>query len=234
MAIVVIAGSKPNPVFPDVVPDYFIGANGAIAYAERYGKEVVKWGVISNSLLVLENEGIATTRKILDGSCLDNLYIINFRSIKMERFTPYEIFGALKNVTRLSRFNKTIRTLRVIGLTSLANYLGKIPIDINFFSFIKYLLIRQSIKELHLSTGMMSLVIAISEIEKIDKIYLVGIGFEPNSGHFYVRNEIYGSGHIIQDKFFFDHMKKKLMHQIDLLECSTGDGEPPTDLSHKH
>ncbi|MEX1014120.1 MAG: hypothetical protein WDZ80_03085 [Candidatus Paceibacterota bacterium] len=65
MSVVVIAGSKPNPKFPDILPDYFIGTNGAIAYESCYGPEVVKWGVLSNYVLARDTVACKTAANIL-------------------------------------------------------------------------------------------------------------------------------------------------------------------------
>lgn len=68
---------------------------------------------------------------------------------------------------------------------------------------------RRKLIALRTSTGMWGLAYALKNIRNISSIYLIGIGFNPDSGHFYDNRFKYGNGHIESDKYFIKDVLRK-------------------------
>ncbi len=202
--IIFIIGSKPNPTFPNCKPDIAIGVNGAISYSKEKKFEADEfWGVLSGSSIIGWEERTETTVKAIEDSIVDELifwYDLNKKVPPLEKYLQYSKFIELDLEVRSQLVNSFI------------------PNNKKFFSIFSGLIKRPRSTLIELynkdfyhglkpSSGLLAAWYAISRFPQFKKIYLIGIGLDPDSGHFYDgQSRPYGEWHIKADRILYNSL----------------------------
>ena len=192
---VVILGSRPAPSFPNRI-DAVVYANGAIVHSDdlRASHEsLTEYHVLSNSLLTDRNELCVETRSLLVGRRVKESFVVEFRAPHEVEYSLDDLDYEAEVVHRLSRTEKEEATRRVIGNGLFRRVLASgYPLR-DKASFLRHYV---RTREMHLSTGLLSLILAI-DIDLPPPYILAGIGLA-NSGYAYTDRTAM-RGHQIND-----------------------------------
>lgn len=210
-----VIGSKPDAIFPRVVPDRVYAVNGAIARFEKQSEAIDFTGVISRSVIYSSSSSDVQSRKLWKGRRVDRLIVsINtgWSIDKGEDSTALETklfdlglkFQHFSWVGNRYRF-KILKTRSKIRLTTevLRRLRSAWP-----ESFVWELKRTKALPELGISGGVRALVIAHEEAPPNATIYLIGIGARKSKGHFYDPNGTF-KHHILQDRNFLIDFSRK-------------------------
>lgn len=205
MKNIFIVGSKPGGSFPSVKPDVIYAANGAIFKACSAGFESTEIkGVVSNYIFCMDDPPCVEALEIIKGCSVEELVVVN--ALDQESEIPPEIkVKSVRFVSKRERFElfyDTVGWIHIVIWLFKNKNLKKIKKNLGgFFS-------KHELPGLKPSTGMLSLLLAIRENGAEHSYYLVGVGVDPNSNHFYSSTR-YGDKHIDADTMILDELRKK-------------------------
>lgn len=198
---VFVIGSKPDATFPNDTPNIIIAVNGAIKLAQRFAKRNVRIiGIVSDYVFNENNKFCKAAFSQIAGCQVNDLIVIKAAPHSQINKSLHDkvIYDRLFFINRWERTKTTLKVVRkreliskLLSQQNLYGWLGHV------FYFIK----RRQIRAIKVSTGIFGLCMAISQLPSMPKnIWLIGIGLEPGSGHFYEKTKIYPPNHIAADK----------------------------------
>lgn len=154
-----VIGSKPNPIFPDVIPSKVYAANGAISIAQRFSsiKNVEINGVLGKGVLSKkESKSIWRATSLLSGCSVSRLIVVGGGPKKSGYFTADQIglqFFKVDNIHRIKTMALKLRYLKVARLFEKKE-------DESYIDLLRRLRKERSIPGLRISTGVLSLLFA--------------------------------------------------------------------------
>jgi len=202
---VFIVGSKPDINYPDdVMADVIFGVNGGISRIQNYN--IPSYGVITNLAFTNKDSGCKATFDNIKDSIVDKLFVTNLQTQTEESQIRF-------NQTNLK--NADVNYLDEIKLNKIKNkYFPILRVFKNYgfyglYKFMKFNIKGKKNKFTHISTGMLALALVLEEYKNEEVIiYMLGIGIDPNSGHFYDQNKIISDYHLEKDKEFIKNVVK--------------------------
>lgn len=208
-----LVGAKPNPNFPNFDPEIIYAANSAIFHTKKYGENVKKIGIISNSYITKTKDFIKR-KEISSGVHLDQLIVINFRG-KAEEASIDEMGITADEVVRISIRKKLILECAAIGLLNTAHMFLSDLTHKDFLLLLKRLLKKGLFLSLKTSTGLFTLAVANHQNKLSEsKTFLIGISIKDDfSGHFY-NHDVPHYGHEESDEKFIRCILKKYRQNI--------------------
>lgn len=214
-----IVGSKPEAIFPNIQPDIVYAVNGAINRVQFLKNKSELIGIISNYVFSLNTEQAKLTRTILSDCKVDKLITTSLTLKRKQLLHPKSINLLYKNFEHINAYIENYLKLKFVKKNSL---LKKIIYDdsiVGIVDFINCVLTGNKPKELKISTGIFSLVLALSRSTSPADIYVIGIGLEKGSKHFYDQSKVYDprNKHIDCDKFFLQNINKKKLENSKII-----------------
>lgn len=207
-----VVGSKPDAVFPDVVPDRVYAVNGAIGHAEEFAGTAEITGVITRNVVFSDLAQDLETRKQWAGKRVDRIIVSGSRArvsvdtLKMPiiirnlglGFDQFVYLGDDWISRILNNRNKLKLAAEV--LTRLRSGWPK--------SFCLELKRTRILPELSVSGGIRALLIADREALPDSEIYLIGIGARKSRGHYYDPKAVFDK-HANQDRNLLVDYKRR-------------------------
>ncbi|WP_412725929.1 hypothetical protein [Arcobacter sp. 15-2] len=204
---VFIIGSKPDILYPEgIVPDVVVGANVAVQRIQKYKNEATLYGVVSNYIFTKRDKVCTVDYNEIKESYVDTLFVTALKTVTEE--SKYNLSQTTFNQNNIIYLNEKIlnkcKNKYISNKFILKNYGLK-----GLFKYYLYNLKGKKNRFTHISTGMLSLAIMLEQYKNIKMdIYLLGIGIDPNSGHFYDKNIIMSDYHLEKDKEFIKNVVK--------------------------
>lgn len=202
-----IVGSKPDIVYPEnISPDIVVGVNAAISRVQQYKERTKIYGVVSNYIFTEKNNDCLVAYDKIKNSYVNKLYVTALGTITNESRSKFNLTSFVNSeVEYLSEEKLNIGKNRYFNYKDIFNNYG-------FIASLKYLKFNFKGKKnryTHISTGILALSIILEEFksEKVE-IYLLGIGIDPTSGHFYDKKQIISDYHLEKDKEFLKNVVK--------------------------
>jgi hypothetical protein len=235
--VVYVVGSKPDPNFPDMIPDEVYFANAAVkTYSDRFNG-IEKNLIISDQIFSnnetndgkLKNASIGSlrnTREYIRGVKVDRLWVYSVTSRKnyhgkykiIENIDDY-IFYNKRECIYLDKIQWGI--LRLYSMKDFYKIIKMLKMK-TFVIMIYKMLYKSVLSFMELSTGVLSLYIAINRNVGAD-IYLIGVGIDPNSGYSYSVNSKYSDYHIYNDILFLKNIIKQHSNSVTITDTTLRD-----------
>lgn len=185
MINVFILGSKPDPVFPGVTPDYVYAANGAVALASKFQPHSNLVGVMGRFIFDPNCTYADSTREMLRGIQLDKL-VLKGSPAKYKDLHTAKDFHI--NATKIEYLSKSsINVLRSSARPTYDNlYISAFLCIDPILARFKLNYRRARFKFEFISTGAIALAYALHQHSKEHTMFhVIGIGAKEGSGHFY-------------------------------------------------
>lgn len=205
MKNIFVVGSKPEAFFPTVKPDVIYAANAAIKRVSVNNfSEVMLKGVISNYVFNYESEPCLKALELLNGCEVDELIIIN----ALDGPSDIKVDLKYKNKTHISRRRRFNLFKKAVGIKNIIFWLARTRSIKVIRKNISSIIEKRELTNLKPSTGMVSLLIALDENCKSDNFYIIGVGMDGSSAHFYSSDK-YGDKHVHADKMLLKSLLAK-------------------------
>jgi hypothetical protein len=208
-----VIGSKPDAIFPAVVPSRIYAANGATARAQPIASEhdapltAVVWKIF---FAERKQERHAATAAALDG-CRGDRLVISGGGPKNAQYDPPRSRGLIfRREQHLSRLASLRLKLRYASLSRVFNDvlsdLGR-GSSKGIFDQIRR---KRSVDALGISTGLLATLLALDETAANSRIYVIGIGIDEDEGQFYDSGGLGRFRHVKADKAMVRDLVRKV------------------------
>lgn len=206
---ILIIGSRPGLEMPIETPLAVFCANSALSRAQGFLGRCNVTSVISNYLLLMDNCGSIAARNAIKGCSANDLLVFSLNDDHAWREAAEKLI-AFQN----ARFLHNANLLKAKASPFAAGDILKLCM----VSLLRYRLRslfsqarKAKPKVLHLSTGVLSLALAMRAYPNVKNFYLAGIGLS-SGGHFYDNSVLYPNSHNDSDKLFLRAVVRNMPH----------------------
>lgn len=186
--VVFVIGSKPEAVFPDVKPTRIYAANGAIARAQEIMEmyDTPLTGVLFRIFLsAREKQRKSPTAAALNG-CRGDRFVITGGGPRHGQFDQPQARGLrFRSEERLSRPGSMLLKLRYASLVRVARDIRDEIRSEGWAASLRKIRKTRSLTALGISTGMLAVLMALSESDDQSCVYVIGVGIDAEEGQFY-------------------------------------------------
>ena len=207
--IVGVFGSKPDPIIPDVVFDKVYAANAALEQAQQH-HYCSKVSVLSGYVFSANSECLKCWEHIRECQA-DFVHVVNSNATSEQ-----DIEDRIRSELRVEGFDivepwSRIRLItKVLGWRAALSIVNSSPLVFRCRDFFRIIRGTEP-RSLRVSTGVYALCYAIEQSESArPTYYVIGIGVEGGTGHFYDKGIIYPNFHRNADLKVLLELKKKL------------------------